>query len=328
VAPMRSYTVIGVGAIGGYYGARLQQAGLDVRFVARSDAEHLRQHGLRVDSPEGDALLEVEVHTDAASVPQSDVVVVAVKTTASPAVLPLVAELAGPATTVMVMQNGLGVDAPFAAAAPGSTVLGAMCFMCSNKVGPGHVVHLDEGAVTIGEYRADGSAAGVTGTVEAVMADLQAAGVSTSPVADLETGRWRKLVWNIPFNGLSVALDAGTDELLADPATRARAATLMQEVVVAAEACGHGFDPAFADRMMATTESMTPYKPSMKLDFEAGRPLELDAIYAAPLAAADAVGCAMPETQTLLNELRELDGAARDLRPDGGPGGTSRATAS
>ncbi len=102
----------------------------------------------------------------------------------------------------------------------------------------------------------------------------------------------------------------------------------MQEVVAAAEACGHGFDPAFADRMMATTESMTPYKPSMKLDHEAGRALELDAIYAAPLAAAAAAGCAMRETQALLDELRELDPAARDVSPDRGPGGTSRATTS
>ncbi|HVN52032.1 MAG TPA: 2-dehydropantoate 2-reductase N-terminal domain-containing protein, partial [Acidimicrobiales bacterium] len=60
---MRSYTVVGAGAIGGYYGARLQQSGLEVRFLARSDAAHLRDHGLRVDSPEGDVLLEVEVHT-------------------------------------------------------------------------------------------------------------------------------------------------------------------------------------------------------------------------------------------------------------------------
>ena len=322
---MRSYTVVGVGAIGGYYGARLQQAGFDVRFVARSDAEHLRRHGLRVDSPEGDALLEVEVHTDASSVPASDVVVVAVKTTATSAVVPLVGQLADPPTTVVVMQNGLGVDAPFASASPGSTVLGAMCFMCCNKVGPGHVVHLDEGAVTLGEHRADGAAAGVTPAVEQVMADLQAAGVPTSPVADLETGRWRKLVWNIPFNGLSVTRGAGTDELLADPVTRARAATLMQEVVAAADACGHGFDPDFADRMMANTESMTPYKPSMKLDHEAGRPLELEAIYAAPIAAAAAAGCPMPETQALLDELRALDPATR-VSSDRGTGGTSRAT--
>ncbi len=171
-------------------------------------------------------------------------------------------------------------------------------------------MHLDQGAVTLGEYRADGAAAGVTPAIEAVMSDLQAGGVSASPVPDLATGRWQKLVWNIPFNGLSVVLDAGTDEMLADPATRRRAEGLMHEVVAGADACGHGFDPAFADRMMAATEAMTPYKTSMKLDHEAGRPLELDALYAAPIAAAAAAGYAMADTETLLGQLRQLDPAS------------------
>ncbi len=132
---------------------------------------------------------------------------------------------------------------------------------------------------------------------------------------DLQTGRWQKLVWNIPFNGLSVTLDAGTDEMLADPATRQRAADLMAEVVAAAAACGHGFDPSFADRMLATTETMTPYATSMKLDHDAGRPLELDAIYAAPIAAARAAGQAMPQTEALLDELRRIDARSSASRP-------------
>src|SRR3954454_5498818 len=86
VTPMRSYPVVGLGAIGGYYGARLQQAGHPVRFLARSDAAHLRDHGLRVDSPEGDVVLEVDVHDAVDSVPPSDVIVVATKTTANPEV--------------------------------------------------------------------------------------------------------------------------------------------------------------------------------------------------------------------------------------------------
>lgn len=326
MTPMRSYTVIGLGAIGGYYGARLHQAGFPVRFVARSDAEHVRQHGLRVDSPQGDAVLDVDVLdgrtlADQPDPARSDVLVVAVKTTSTPDVVPLVARLAGPDTIVVVMQNGLGVEASLAAAAPESTVVGAMCFMCSNKVGPGHVVHLDQGAVTLGEHRADGAPAGVTPAVEAVMTDLLAARVSASPVPDLQTGRWQKLVWNIPFNGLSVTLDAGTDEMLADPATRQRASALMDEVIAGAVACGHGFDRSFADRMLATTETMTPYKTSMKLDHEAGRPLELDAIYAAPIEAARAAGQTMPQAEALLAELRVID--AQDRRA---PHGTSPAT--
>jgi 2-dehydropantoate 2-reductase len=205
------------------------------------------------------------------------------------------------------MQNGLGVEQTFATAAPGAAVLGAMCFMCCNKIGPGHIQHLDYGAVTIGHHTADGRPAGVTPEVEAVVADLRGAAVSASPVRDLETGRWQKLVWNMPFNGLSVVNDALTDRLVGDAAIRARATAIMLEVVAAAAACGHPFDVGFVDRMLATTQAMTPYRPSMKLDHDAGRPLELDAIYVAPTAAARASGAPMLEAEALLGQLRALD---------------------
>ena len=307
---MRSYTVVGLGAIGGYYGARLHQAGHQVRFLARSDADHVRRHGLRVDSIDGDAVLEVDVYDDPASVPASDAVIVAVKTTATAGVLDLLPPLVVPGGSMLVMQNGLGVDATVAAAVPDHVaVLGVMCFMCCNKIGPGHIHHLDQGAVAMGEHRPDGSPAGVTTAVEAAVADLGEAGVPAEALEDLETGRWKKLVWNMAFNGLSVTEDAETDRLVHDPELRARAIEIMGEVAAAADAVGHGFDPAFVDRMVATTEAMTPYKPSMKLDFEAGRALELDAIYAAPIAAARAAGVDMPAAAALLAELRTLDPA-------------------
>ena len=304
---VRSFTVIGTGAIGGYYGARLHQAGFPVRFLARSDADHVRRHGLRVDSPEGDAVLEVEVYDDPSTLPASDVVIVATKTTDNATVAAALPEVVTDGAAILVMQNGLGVEAGFHRAVPRATVLGAMCFMCCNKVGPGHIRHLDYGAVTLGEYREDGRPAGVTDAAQAVVGDLQTAGVSASPVADLETGRWQKLVWNIPFNGLSVVLDATTTELMADESSRRLAELIMLEVVNSARACGHGFDEAFVDKMLADTAQMAPYRPSMKLDHDAGRPLELDAIYAAPVAAAKAAGAPMPRTEVLLAELRRID---------------------
>ncbi len=341
MTPVRSYTVIGMGAIGGYYGGRLAQTEAPVRFVVRGGADRLRRQGLRIDSPLGDARLDIDVYDDPDAVPISDVVVVATKTTATPTVAPTVERLAarsraeGRDLTVVVMQNGLGVEAPFARAAPGATVLGAMCFMCANQVAPGHILHLDRGAVTVGQHDDTSTVTGVTPAVEDLLADLQAAGVAATAVEDLVLGRWRKLVWNIPFNGLSVVLDAGTDEMLADPVARSRARALMDEVVTAAAACGHGFDRSFADRMMADTETMTPYRTSMKLDHDAGRPLELDAIYAAPTTAARAAGAPMVETDALLAELRRLDPAGTGDRIDGEVvepvsdpprGGTSRAT--
>jgi 2-dehydropantoate 2-reductase len=309
---MRSYTVIGVGAIGGYYGARLHQAGHPVRFLARSDADRLRTHGLQVDSPEGDVVLEVDVYDDPAAVPPGDVLIVATKTTANAEIGAVVEQLAlgrDRDLTVLVMQNGLGIEQTFADRAPGATVVGAMCFMCCNKIGPGHIRHLDYGAVTAGEYTRDGSAAGVTPAVEAVLADLDGARVEATPVESLPTGRWQKLVWNMPFNGLSVVHDAPTDRLVGDPAIRARAMAIMDEVAGAAAACGYPLPDEVTGRLLANTEKMTPYLPSMKLDHDAGRALELDAIYEAPLAAARQAGASMPETEALLAELRRLDPA-------------------
>jgi 2-dehydropantoate 2-reductase len=310
VTSLRRYAVIGVGAIGGYYGARLAAAGHELHVVARSDADHLRRHGLRVDSVDGDVDLPAgsfAVHDEPAEVPPVDVVLLAVKTTIGPeAAAALVAPLAGPETTVVAMQNGLGVEAPLAAVA-GGPVLGGMCFVCSNKVAPGHVRHLDFGSVTFGQHTADGRAAGLTPAVEAVAADFEKAGVRVSRLADLAAGRWRKLVWNIPYNGLSVVLDAGTDALMADPGARTLVRQIMGEVLAAAGACGHPIPERFADEMLEATAAMTPYDTSMKLDALAGRPLEIDAIYGAPLAAAHDVGVAMPRTETLAHQLRFLD---------------------
>ncbi len=312
----RRYTVIGMGAVGGYYGARLAAAGHRVRFVARSDAEHVRAVGLRVESPGGDLLLHpdddpIEVHRDTTGLEPDDVVLVAVKTTDADEAARLLAPVVGEGTVVVALQNGLLVEQTLAEAAPGATVLGGMCFVCINKIGPGHVRHLDFGTVTLGEHVAGDEPAGVTPAVDAVAADLEAAGVPARRIADLATGRWRKLVWNIPYNGLSVVLDAGTDELMADPATRALVADLMREVVAAAASCGHPIDEGFVDEMLTTTEAMTPYAPSMKLDFDAGRPLELDAIYATPVAVAAAAGFAMVRTEALHRQLRFLEARAR-----------------
>jgi 2-dehydropantoate 2-reductase len=316
----RSYAVVGLGAIGGYYGARLLAAGHPVHFVARSDLEHVRERGLHVESPDGDlAFPDVSVFGSTADVPPVDVVLLAVKTTEVDAAQRLLEPLVGDDTIVVAMQNGLGVEAPIAEAVPTARVLGGMCFVCTNKVGPGHVRHLDYGAVTLGEHTDEPGGAGITAAVDAVASDLEHAGITASRVEDLVTGRWRKLVWNIPYNGLSVALDAGTDELMRDPVTRALVAELMREVVRAAEVCGHRIEPDFVDYMMRTTDKMTPYKTSMKLDYEAGRPLELDTIYGAPIAAARAAGFNMTRTGMLHAQLQFLDARNRgvdlDLRP-------------
>jgi len=207
-----------------------------------------------------------------------------------------------------MLQNGLGVE-EVAAAVTGDevTVLGGLCFVCTAKVGPGHVRHIDYGRVTLGEHHPSYAAAGITDAVRSVADDLAVAGVEVVACEALGEARWKKLVWNIPYNGLSVALCAGTDELMADPDSRTLISDLMHEVLDGAEACGHGFEREFVDMMLTATEKMTPYAPSMRLDYDEGNALEVDAIYAAPLAAAAAAGVALPRIEALWRELRFLD---------------------
>jgi 2-dehydropantoate 2-reductase len=279
-----------------------------VHFLVRSSVDLLRRDGLHVRSVDGDIdLARPSVTDDPAEVPPVDVVLVALKTTANGALPALLPPLVGPSTVVVMLQNGLGVEAAATAAVPGAVVLGGLCFVCSSLVAPGRIEHVDYGAVTLGEHRADGLAAGVTPAVEAVAADLAGAGVTVQPQPDLVVARWKKLVWNIPYNGLSVVLRAGTDEIMADPDARALVRSLMVEVQRGAAAQGREIPDAFVDQMLADTEAMTPYRTSMALDFDQQRPLELDAIYRVPIAVAAVGGVSLDATAALHRELAMLD---------------------
>lgn len=304
----RRYAILGTGAVGGYYGARLQQAGHEVHFLLHSDFAHVCEYGLRVEGPDRVLTLgRVHAHQTVASIPPCEVVIVALKTTQNhllPALLP--APLA-PDGVVLMLQNGLGVEAEAAAVVGADRVLGGLCFICANKVGPGQIRHLDYGDVMLGEYRADGRPGGITPRIEAIAQDMRAAHVNAACAEDLLLARWKKLVWNIPFNALSVILRTTTDRLMCNPASRALIEALMRDVVVAAAACGKQIDGAFVRKMLDDTDRMKPYKTSMMLDFEAGRPMEIDALYARPLAAAQAAGFAAHRIETLFRQLQFLD---------------------
>jgi 2-dehydropantoate 2-reductase len=303
----RRWAVVGVGAVGGLYGGRLAAAGHEVHLVARSDAGVLAAEGLRVDSPGGDFHVHPPVHRHPGTVPEVDAVMVAVKTTANGDLASLLTPFDRSGTLVVLLQNGLGAEAAVAGLLPRAVVLGGLCFVCSHKVGPGHVRHLDFGYVAVAEHRTGGPA-GVTPAVEAVVADLVGSGTQAGAEPDLALARWRKLCWNMPFNGLSVVLDAATDQLIRDPDTRALAVGIMTEVVAAARATtGRPLEDGVVEAMVAHTEAMVPYAPSMKLDYDAGRPMEIDAIYGAPRRAAEAAGCPMPLSSALEAQLRFLD---------------------
>jgi len=308
----RRYAVVGTGAIGGLYGARLASVGFDVAFLGRSDVESLRRDGLFVATPTGDLVLDaVTAEGDPKRIGPVDVVLVTIKTTGQAALTELLPPLVRPGTIVVLMQNGFGLEADIAALLPDAVVLGGMCFVCATRTAPGRIDHLDYGAVTLGQHTAHGGPSGITASMAAVAEDLSSAGVRVATRDDLLAARWQKLVWNMPFNGLSVVLDAGTDEMIGDARARRLVRALMEEVAAAADAHGHGVGDGFVDKMIADTEAMTPYAPSMKLDFDAGRPLESAAIYDTPLAVAASLGVATPRLSMLADQLHLLDARNR-----------------
>jgi 2-dehydropantoate 2-reductase len=136
---------------------------------------------------------------------------------------------------------------------------------------------------------------------------FRTAGIDSQAMPNLHQARWQKLVWNIPYNGLSVLLGASTTPLMADADSRALIQLLMAEVVQGAKACGHDMPPGYADYLFLMTEKMTDYWPSMYHDFLHKRPLELEAIYARPLAAAKAAGCELPRIDALYRSLGFID---------------------
>ena len=301
--------MIGVGGLGGFYGGRLARAGCDVHFLLHGDYECVRDHGLRVDSVDGDFVLpRVNAYGRAADMPRCDVVAVALKTTANDMLSEILPPVIADDGVVLVLQNGLGVEEQVAGIVGPDRVMGGLCFLCSTKVGPGHIRHLDYGYITLAEYDSQARPKGITDRMLAIGGDFQAAGIRVNYAEDLVLARWKKLIWNVPFNGLSAVLDATTDRIMADGHSRALAEGLMREVAGAAlAATGRDIPEAFIRSQLDDTAKMAPYSPSMLLDCRTGRPMEIEAIFGAALRAAAGAGQPTPQIETMYKLLKFLD---------------------
>ncbi len=304
-----NYAVIGTGAIGGFYGVLLQHAGFNVHFLLHNDFEQVKTKGLKVESVDkGDiSLSNVNPYSRVQDMPYCDVVIVSLKTYHNELLKDLIPEICKDDTIVILLQNGLGMEAELRELLPKNIIIGGMCFICSNKVGPGHIKHLDYGSVTLGEYAGETQAAGITRNLEKVVAEFKTAGIDAQMSENLMKSRWIKLMWNMPFNGLSVVLRATTDEIMGNPYTRELAESIMREVNTAAAYCGITIEEEVVDTLLDVTSKMVSYNPSMKLDFEKSSPLETQYIYWNPLNSAYSAGYEMTASKTLARELEFLN---------------------
>ena len=293
--------IVGTGAIGGWYAALLAEAGHEVHCLARSDSDAIRKNGLTIRNQGRERIVRVaSASTGAAAIGPCDLVVVTIKSTSNLALPALVTPLLGPATVVLTLQNGMGNVEALAKLLAIERVVAGLCFVCINRLAPGVI------DTTLAGYVRMAAAQGpVNKAVETCVAVFAGAGVDCQAEATLETVLWKKLCWNIPFNGLSIVGGSiTTDLILADPGLNDRAAILMKEVQAAAVARGHGFEDAHIKRQFVVTVGMGPYRPSSLIDFVEGRDVEVDGIWGEPLRRGLAAGVKMPETEKLVTEIK------------------------
>jgi 2-dehydropantoate 2-reductase len=296
--------VIGAGAIGGYYGARLAQHGYDVHFLVRSDYDALSANGWIIKSIDGDFVVpanQVQVYNDAAAMPKADLVIVATKSTSNDAIPALLRPLLHEKTVILTLQNGLGVEEDLAALFGQDRIVGGMAFVCINRLEPGVIHHMSHGMIRVGpltEARRE--------ITRQIVAMFQASKIRCEELTSLAYGRWLKLVWNIPFNGWGTVMDADTEKLLANATGRELVAECMAEVIAAARSQGVNLPDSTIDEQIDRTYPMGPYKSSMQIDRQVGRPLEIEAIIERPLKVARSAGLKCPNWEMLLRLLRVL----------------------
>lgn len=296
------YGVIGTGAIGGYYGAKLAQGGQDVHFLFHSDYDYVREHGLRVNSGDGGFHLDhVNAYQDVRQMPKCDVVIVALKTVHEQMLREMLPPLLADDTVVLLIQNGMGMEQDVEQMVPGVKLAAGLAFICCSKTHPGVIDHLDLSGLNVGSYNAPQE------TIDRMIAEMVSADIDARNVDYLEA-RWRKLLWNMPFNGLSVALHTDTDALVRNAATRRLLRAMTQEVIEAAHAVGvKGLTDHDADAMIEMTTKMRPYKPSMRLDWDYHRPMEVYYLYTRPIEEARRAGQDMPLHRMLEAELKFME---------------------
>lgn len=302
------FAIVGSGAVGGYYGARLQAAGHEVHFLYNSEHDAVVRDGLRVKSPNGDLHLQVKAYRNASDMPVVDVVVVALKATQSHLLAELLPPLCGAETFVCCLQNGLGNEEIIAAAVGEERVLAGAAFICSERGEPGEVIHYTEGRLAIGPYFEAGREAAweMSQTLAAIFKE---AGVPCKANPSGRAVKWGKLVWNVPFSGGSLYHGGvPVDRISGNVEREAFALSLMEEVLAAAALDGAEIDARLPGQNLSATRGMGAYKPSILVDFEKGRPMEIDCLFREPLRRGNAAGLALPAMTELLRGILEVTG--------------------
>ncbi len=298
--------VIGTGAIGSFYGSLLAQADVSVSVLARSDYDTVQAHGIDITSETALGqwhFQPAQVVAKAAELAEKpDIILLCIKLVEGADRTELLRDAIGPDTAIVLLANGVEIEDEVAAAFPDHELISGLAFICVTRTAPGKIWHQAYGRLALGNYPG-----GLSEKTRALAEAFEKAGVGCTATADIVTTRWQKCLWNASFSPLSVLSGGlGTTDILTTQEPLIRA--IMAEVCAIASALGHEQPAEIIDRQIDGTHKMPTYKTSMLLDFEAGRPMETEAILGNTVRAGHRAGVAIPHLDTLyaLMKLREL----------------------
>ncbi|WP_133717236.1 ketopantoate reductase family protein [Methylocaldum gracile] len=298
--------VIGSGAVGSFYGSLLAKQGAKVSMVARSDYVHVKAHGIDITS---DTKLgayhfrpQTVVRNAAELTEKPDYVLLCIKVVENADRIGLLKDAVGPDTSIVLVSNGIDIEDEIAKAFPDNELISGLAFICVTRTAPGKIWHQAYGRLALGNYPQ-----GLSKKTLALCRVFEQSGITCVASEDIVAARWQKCVWNAPFSPLSV-LSAGlsTNDILSTQESFVRA--IMEEVCLIAKATGHPLPEDTVDKNIESTYKMPPYKTSMLLDFEAGRPMETEAILGNAVRAGWNAGVPIPHLESVyaLMKLREL----------------------
>ncbi|MGO1693611.1 MAG: ketopantoate reductase family protein [Marinobacter sp.] len=297
-----SILILGAGAIGGFYGAILKKAGCRVSTVLRSDYEAVKAQGVRINSPLGDLSYRPDQVYREGDLPDEapDFLIVCVKILPGVDRIQLVAPWIGEKTCLVLIENGLDIERELADAYPGNPLISCLAFIAVSRAETGVVEHKAYGKLVMGQYPK-----GVDDNCQVLSQLFQDGGINIDLTEHVVGERWRKCLWNTPFNPLSViANGADTRTILDTTGGEELVRAMMREVMDIAAAEGYPMDEALLDKNIAGTRKMPAYKNSMALDYLNDRPIEREAVLGNVVAIAEQHGIAVPHLNTVLVTLK------------------------
>ncbi len=294
--------IMGAGAVGGYFGARLAAAGTDVTFVARgSHLTAIRKEGLRVESPLGDVHVRpAKVIDDPVSVGIVDAVLFAVKLWDTDEAALRIKPIVKPGTAVISLQNGVQKDDVLRLVLGREAVVGGVGYLSSTIAQPGVIRH--EGKlqkIILGEYDGKRSARCL-----ALLKAFTRAGIDVELSDDIERAIWEKFIFIVGLSATTSAIRLPIGPIRSHPQARALLLEVMREAVTIGRACGVRLDPGFAETQLALCDSVSPnMTSSMHVDLERGNRLELRWLSGAVVELGQKWGVPTPANRVLYDTL-------------------------